>query len=56
MKNESLTIIELEEKIFILQTHMIAIGKLKGLTHNDTIKCSQELDTLMNEYQKINFK
>ena len=56
MKKECLTIIELEEKIFILQTHMIALGKSKGLTNPETIKCSQDLDTLLNKYQKIKLK
>lgn len=53
MQKEDLSIIELEEKIFSLQTHMIAVGIVKGLAHPDTIECSQELDILMNKHLKI---
>ena len=56
MKNEDVTIIELEGKILILQTQMIALGNSKGLTNPETIKCSQELDTLLNKHQKIKLK
>jgi len=56
MKNEGSTIIELEEKIFILQTRMITTGKSKGLNHPNTIKLSQELDILLNVYQKNKLK
>ncbi|AZV41706.1 aspartyl-phosphate phosphatase Spo0E family protein [Peribacillus asahii] len=47
-----LSLQELEYKIDVLRTHMIAIGKSKGLNHPNTIKFSQELDSLLNVYQK----
>ena len=53
MQKEDVSLIELEEKIFSLQTHMIAVGIVKGLAHPDTIECSQELDILMNKHLKI---
>jgi stage 0 sporulation regulatory protein len=56
MKPLILSLKEMEYKIDILRTHMIAIGKLKGLTHPDTIQSSQELDFLLNQYQKIKSK
>lgn len=30
---------------------MISIGTTKGLTHADTIECSQKLDHLINQFQ-----
>jgi len=30
---------------------MISLAQEKGLTNNDTIKCSQELDQLIFQYQ-----
>ena len=43
---------EVKFKIEVLRSHMIDTGQLKGLTHPDTIKLSQELDVLLNEYLK----
>ena len=56
MKTKVLSLEELEYKIDFLRTRMIATGQLKGLTHPDTIKFSQELDVLLNKYQKIKSK
>ncbi|CAM5198837.1 hypothetical protein UACE39S_02903 [Ureibacillus acetophenoni] len=44
---------EVQLKIEEIRYQMIHTGQLKGLAHPDTIKLSQELDLLMNEYQKI---
>ncbi|MGE7664679.1 Spo0E family sporulation regulatory protein-aspartic acid phosphatase [Ureibacillus composti] len=52
MKTNGFPLEELQFKIEDLRSHMIATGQLKGLTHPDTIKLSQELDVLLNEYQK----
>ncbi|HWL23294.1 MAG TPA: aspartyl-phosphate phosphatase Spo0E family protein [Ureibacillus sp.] len=43
---------ELQLKIEVLRSDMIATAQLKGLTHPDTIKLSKELDDLLNEHQK----
>ncbi|BDH61253.1 hypothetical protein MTP04_13830 [Lysinibacillus sp. PLM2] len=51
MKNEKRSIIELEKKIYSVQARMIEIGISKGLTHPDTVKCSQELDHLLNDFE-----
>jgi len=53
---EVLSLKELEYRIDAVRTHMIVVGKLKGLGHPDTIKSSQELDILLNEYQKVKAK
>ncbi|HWK21987.1 MAG TPA: aspartyl-phosphate phosphatase Spo0E family protein [Ureibacillus sp.] len=52
MKTSALTLEEMQSKIEVLRSQMITIGQLKGLTHHNTIKISQELDVLLNEYQK----
>ncbi|RUL47452.1 aspartyl-phosphate phosphatase Spo0E family protein [Lysinibacillus antri] len=44
----------MKSKYFKLQAQMINVGIVKGLTHPETIKCSQELDMLINQFQKIN--
>ena len=54
MVEESLTDFEMKSKYFQLQAQMINVGILKGLTHPETIKYSQELDVLINQFQKIN--
>ncbi|WP_084822244.1 aspartyl-phosphate phosphatase Spo0E family protein [Bacillus sp. SA1-12] len=48
-------IIFLEFEIFLLRYFMINTGKLKGLTHPQTIKFSQKLDNVLNKYQNIKF-
>ncbi|WP_096202497.1 aspartyl-phosphate phosphatase Spo0E family protein [Bacillus sp. FJAT-45350] len=39
---------ELEEIIEKKREEMIQVGITKGLTHSSTIRCSQELDQLLN--------
>jgi len=53
MNSKTLSFKDLENSIYYFRTHMITSGISKGLTHPDTIKYSQELDTLLNEYQKM---
>ncbi|USK71742.1 aspartyl-phosphate phosphatase Spo0E family protein [Peribacillus asahii] len=53
MNTKTLSLKDLENSIYYFRTHMITSGISKGLTHPDTIKCSQELDILLNEYQKM---
>ena len=43
----------LELEINLLRIYMINTGNFKGLNHPDTIKLSQELDILLNIYQRI---
>ncbi|MGE7667417.1 aspartyl-phosphate phosphatase Spo0E family protein [Ureibacillus composti] len=50
------SISDLEDIIFNLQARMINLGMIKGLTHPETIKCSQELDTVLNNLQSIKSK
>ncbi|WP_084787507.1 aspartyl-phosphate phosphatase Spo0E family protein [Anaerobacillus alkalidiazotrophicus] len=40
-------------KINSLRALMVSTAQLKGVTHPDTIKSSQELDVCLNEYLKI---
>lgn len=56
MKTKVLSLEELEYQIDTLRTRMITVGILKGLIHPDTIKLSQELDILLNKYQKMTSK
>lgn len=42
---------ELDKKISILRKKMIDSGLVKGFSHPDTVKLSQELDLLMNKIQ-----
>jgi len=56
MKTKVLSPEELEYQIDTLRTHMINIGILKGLTHPETVKLSQELDILLNQHQKMTSK
>ncbi|MDG5785903.1 aspartyl-phosphate phosphatase Spo0E family protein [Evansella sp. AB-P1] len=44
--------IELEYKIETFRICMIFLAQSKGFNHPDTIKCSQELDVLLNKYQR----
>lgn len=56
MGTKTLALLELEDKMIHLQELMIDTGILKGLTHPDTIKCSQELDGVMNDFHTIKLK
>ena len=44
---------ELEEAINEKRDEMIKIGLTKGLTSDETIFCSQELDELLNRYSRL---
>ncbi|QQZ08137.1 aspartyl-phosphate phosphatase Spo0E family protein [Heyndrickxia vini] len=41
------------KRIQVKREEMIQLGKRYGLTNDKTIFCSQELDTLLNEYYKF---
>jgi hypothetical protein len=56
MESTNLTLIELENKIKSLRIQMMCTAKLKGINHPDTIKFSQELDLILNEYQLLKLK
>ncbi|QCR34389.1 hypothetical protein C1N55_03130 [Lysinibacillus sp. SGAir0095] len=49
-----MSLVDLKVEIEALQNRMIDIGLSKGLTHPDTVKCSQELDVVLNYFQQIN--
>jgi hypothetical protein len=40
-------------KIQILRKRMISSGETNGLTHPETVKCSEQLDHLILKYLKI---
>jgi hypothetical protein len=42
---------ELLSKINILRKELILIGEYKGLSHPDTIRCSEKLDELIYKFQ-----
>jgi hypothetical protein len=46
-------IVDLEEAINEKRAEMIKIGMTKGLSSEETIVCSQELDRLLNDYRRI---
>ncbi|MEW9676237.1 aspartyl-phosphate phosphatase Spo0E family protein [Lentibacillus sp. L22] len=41
----------LQESIHIKRRQMIDLAYEKGFTHEETVKCSQELDDLLNLYR-----
>lgn len=43
---------ELLIEINMLRNNLILIGRLKGLSHPETLRCSQELDDLIYKFQK----
>lgn len=51
VKLENVSLVDLEKKIFFLQSRLIDIGIVNGLTHPETLKCSQELDVLITQFQ-----
>ncbi|MGG0855286.1 Spo0E family sporulation regulatory protein-aspartic acid phosphatase [Metabacillus fastidiosus] len=53
MKIQDITLNELENDIQSLRSRMIATGIQKGLNHPDSIKYSQQLDVLLNKYQRL---
>lgn len=44
---------DLEEAINEKRDEMIRIGMAKGLSNEETIYCSQELDKLLNDYDNL---
>ncbi|WP_232713403.1 aspartyl-phosphate phosphatase Spo0E family protein [Bacillus xiapuensis] len=44
---------ELTDEIVFKRNQMIETGLLKGLSHQETVKQSQELDELINRYQSL---
>jgi len=44
---------ELHEEIIILKRNVIQIGNEKGSNHHLTIKTSQDLDRVINQYLKL---
>jgi hypothetical protein len=46
-------IVDLEEAINEKRAEMIEIGLEKGLSCEETIVCSQELDNLLNDYRRL---
>jgi hypothetical protein len=51
-KKIALLLITIQEK----QREMISVGVLKGLASEETIKCSIELDHLLNEYHRLQIR
>jgi len=56
VKLKTISLEELENRIDLVRIYMIETATLYGFTHPDTIKCSQELDILLNKYLKVNLK
>ncbi|MGG0283871.1 aspartyl-phosphate phosphatase Spo0E family protein [Peribacillus butanolivorans] len=52
LKTAVLSLNEMKSNIDCLRAHLIEIGTLKGLSHPETIKSSQELDKWLYKYQK----
>lgn len=48
--------VDLEEAISEKRAEMIEIGMAKGLSSEETIVCSQELDRLLNDYRRLTAK
>lgn len=46
-------IVDLEEAINEKRAEMIEIGMEKGLSSEETVLCSQELDRLLNDYRRL---
>ncbi|RHW40163.1 aspartyl-phosphate phosphatase Spo0E family protein [Lysinibacillus yapensis] len=41
------------DQIVELQKHLIEVGTSKGLDHPETLKCSEEMDRLLNKFRSI---
>ncbi len=50
------TIPESSEKIETLRHKMVYVGQTKGINHPETIRLSQKLDNLLNQYQQKEIK
>jgi hypothetical protein len=46
-------IVDLEAAISEKRAEMIEVGMAKGLSSEETIVCSQELDRLLNDYRRL---
>ncbi|MDQ1003099.1 hypothetical protein QFZ28_003499 [Neobacillus niacini] len=46
-------IVDLEEAINEKRAEMIELGMAKGLSSEETVLCSQELDRLLNDYRRL---
>ncbi|WP_088035038.1 aspartyl-phosphate phosphatase Spo0E family protein [Evansella clarkii] len=55
MNSKKQTIQELENKITVLKEKMITTGIKKGLSHDETVQYSQELDGVINTYNELFF-
>jgi len=53
VETELLSVAELEDRMVRLQTQMIDVGMVKGLSHPDTVRCSQELDVVIHHIQML---
>jgi hypothetical protein len=49
-------IVDLEEAINEKRAEMIELGMVKGLSSEETVLCSQELDRLLNDYRRLTAK
>ncbi|MGE7666620.1 Spo0E family sporulation regulatory protein-aspartic acid phosphatase [Ureibacillus composti] len=56
LTTKELSLLGLEHQFMKLQTRMINLGTKKGLSHPETIQCSQELDRILNTIYQIKFK
>lgn len=56
IKEEQTTNRQLLKEINLLRDKLIATGINKGLNHNETLKISQKLDQVLNEYYANLFK
>ncbi|MEC1521087.1 aspartyl-phosphate phosphatase Spo0E family protein [Neobacillus niacini] len=45
--------VDLEEAINEKRAEMIELGMAKGLSSEETVICSQELDRLLNDYRRL---
>jgi hypothetical protein len=45
--------VDLEEAINEKRAEMIQLGMAKGLSSEETVVCSQELDRLLNDYRRV---
>ncbi|MED1201971.1 aspartyl-phosphate phosphatase Spo0E family protein [Heyndrickxia acidicola] len=45
--------INLRNQISQLRSEMIMVGQKKGLSHPETIECSQELDKLIIKFERL---
>ncbi|MBM7609114.1 hypothetical protein JOD29_002380 [Lysinibacillus composti] len=56
LTTEELSLLGLKHQFMKMQARMINLGTQKGLSHPDTIQCSQELDRILNTLYQIKLK